>query len=84
MGQVLKGRVAPLAGSVDRNPYEVRVLLGEKVAPLAGSVDRNAHLHRAGGSLDTVAPLAGSVDRNDGEEDGGFLPFSRSPRGERG
>ena len=33
--------VAPLAGGVDRNPYEVRVLLGEKVAPLTGSVDRN-------------------------------------------
>ena len=36
-------RVAPLAGSVDRNPHGSGRVIGRKaVAPLAGSVDRNS------------------------------------------
>src|SRR5699024_3054207 len=36
-------QVAPLAGSVDRNPcFELSTLWTTPVAPLAGSVDRNA------------------------------------------
>ena len=56
-------KVAPLAGSVDRNES----LCGRhgrwEVAPLAGSVDRN---DRGAFFLKAVwvAPLAGSVDRN--------------------
>ena len=58
-------RVAPLAGSVDRNGE----LAGEadaaiQVAPLAGSVDRNADDSLAETESGAVAPLAGSVDRN--------------------
>ena len=41
-------RVAPLAGSVDRNPAASRFCMAASVAPLAGSVDRNG---RPGGSL---------------------------------
>ena len=33
--------VAPLAGSVDRNFWKVKIDLAQEVAPLAGSVDRN-------------------------------------------
>ena len=56
--------VAPLAGSVDRNPYGFFLLLSlPPVAPLAGSVDRNLQLW-CGADDEGVAPLAGSVDRN--------------------
>ena len=34
-------KVAPLAGSVDRNDEEAQKIAVTKVAPLAGSVDRN-------------------------------------------
>ena len=55
--------VAPLAGSVDRNPTEVSGTPRLCVAPLAGSVDRN--ISRSSPTSDIiVAPLAGSVDRN--------------------
>ena len=59
-----RSRVAPLAGSVDRNPDPPPGhRLQHAVAPLAGSVDRNTtrkNPPQGGG----VAPLAGSVDRN--------------------
>ena len=62
-------RVAPLAGSVDRNCQTYDAYRIFKVAPLAGSVDRNGHV---GGRILArdlfVAPLAGSVGRNDNEE----------------
>ena len=65
-------RVAPLAGSVDRNniPAQKDELL-ERRSP-RGERGWN------------VAPLAGSVDRN--QQVGGKRParLSRSPRGERG
>ena len=56
--------VAPLAGSVDRNPeaYMDLYRVGT-VAPLAGSVDRNSYTVDQSRELQ-VAPLAGSVDRN--------------------
>ena len=72
-------RVAPLAGSVDRNVEDVSIhprLLA--VAPLAGSVDRNGASmpqNRSAG----VAPLAGSVDRNDALENGGRMPQTSLP-----
>ena len=56
-------RVAPLAGSVDRNFAVCAPAARGRVAPLAGSVDRNpqpVYIDTEGG----VAPLAGSVDRN--------------------
>ena len=56
-------RVAPLAGSVDRNGAKTDCGALPLVAPLAGSVDRNADGQvLCAGPL--VAPLAGSVDRN--------------------
>ena len=58
-------RVAPLAGSVDRNKYVLNSdSLAQFVAPLAGSVDRNANLSDFATVPQLVAPLAGSVDRN--------------------
>ena len=76
--------VAPLAGSVDRNPYLTYDLVTSAVAPLAGSVDRNAGIKGDFRKQVKVAPLAGSVDRN---AERGFVNFGksrRSPRGERG
>ena len=58
-------KVAPLAGSVDRNFSWRRTLtLPSAVAPLAGSVDRNALVEVVDPYIQHVAPLAGSVDRN--------------------
>ena len=37
----MKQKVAPLAGSVDRNTYIPKLSPRKNVAPLAGSVDRN-------------------------------------------
>ena len=61
----IQPRVAPLAGSVDRNGI-CGGLLGVRggVAPLAGSVDRNANAGNIEKLVGSVAPLAGSVDRN--------------------
>ena len=77
--------VAPLAGSVDRNPLPDTVEAERRrVAPLAGSVDRNASHLADLIDAGQVAPLAGSVDRNSytpSDEDG---DSRRSPRGERG
>ena len=57
-------RVAPLAGSVDRNYLLHKKKLLAIVAPLAGSVDRNLLAQITWSYWDNVAPLAGSVDRN--------------------
>ena len=56
-------RVAPLAGSVDRNRLCSLPPARSHVAPLAGSVDRNNFMAKQR-SEEEVAPLAGSVDRN--------------------
>ena len=56
--------VAPLAGSVDRNPYEVRVLLGEKKSLPSRGAWIEISRPSAGGWPASVATLAGSVDRN--------------------
>ena len=77
-------RVAPLAGSVDRNGVGGLVFRCEHVAPLAGSVDRNAGSYLARDGFQRVAPLAGSVDRNVLLEKVTHRWESRSPRGERG
>ena len=76
-------RVAPLAGSVDRNITLTYTEENLPVAPLAGSVDRNS----AGGERERtkeVAPLAGSVDRNPLFGTPRDALACRSPRGERG
>ena len=59
-------KVAPLAGSVDRNGQSKELRAGlVVVAPLAGSVDRNPYSNYTSIICDgAVAPLAGSVDRN--------------------
>ena len=57
-------RVAPLAGSVDRNLDLLGVVNASRVAPLAGSVDRNIMSLMNNNDRQAVAPLAGSVDRN--------------------
>ena len=76
--------VAPLTGSVDRNPSTYGGLYDEsEVAPLTGSVDRNtkeAYLIH----YDNVAPLTGSVDRNIDPLDVVRAGGRRSPHGERG
>ena len=57
-------RVAPLAGSVDRNQANVNTMeVKGMVAPLAGSVDRNRSIVCIFTAA-SVAHLAGSVDRN--------------------
>ena len=76
-------RVAPLAGSVDRNDELTALRQGNRVAPLAGSVDRNQK-PKLTPPIRAVAPLAGSVDRNVVDPDELFQDYRRSPRGERG
>ena len=77
-------RVAPLAGSVDRNtPIKLRLALD------AGSLpSRGAWIEIGTGGqaacLGAVAPLAGSVDRNTVLVVVSLRQFGRSPRGERG
>ena len=78
-------RVAPHAGSVDRNSLGTKDSYGvEQVAPHAGSVDRNIIKSVFDREMGNVAPHAGSVDRNIPEFVCGILATSRSPRGERG
>ena len=76
-------RVAPLAGSVDRNNKDEGTISLLEVAPLAGSVDRNTSCLPEP-QKGEVAPLAGSVDRNCNGTRLHPWARSRSPRGERG
>ena len=76
-------KVAPLAGSVDRNCMVSPYNKVPHVAPLAGSVDRNQKFARPPAPW-SVAPLAGSVDRNEGFSYIYGAAIRRSPRGERG
>ena len=80
-----QARVAPLAGSVDRNFLGARffALLGV-VAPLAGSVDRNSNKE-----LRTLYEKVSLPSRGAWIEMPGYglaltKARSRSPRGERG
>ena len=59
-------KVAPLAGSVDRNGHVGGRILARDlfVAPLAGSVGRNDNEEGTISVMEEVAPLAGNVDRN--------------------
>ena len=77
-------KVAPLAGSVDRNYADPRLNEKDQVAPLAGSVDRNKLSAFIPICNSMVAPLAGSVDRNLPEVYAPAGEGRRSPRGERG
>ena len=77
-------KVAPLAGSVDRNAASARGdAFDMSSLPSRGAWIEMFHLAFVVRGV-SVAPLAGSVDRN---YDHGKYPFvfdGRSPRGERG
>ena len=81
---VIVYRVAPLAGSVDRNLGRFELIFQKFVAPLAGSVDRNNWLNLGKQLVTAVAPPAGRVDRNGDIVDDAYWGSGRSPRGERG
>ena len=76
--------VAPLAGSVDRNPSLSRTMIPDAWSlPSRGAwIEMALQAARLSGFL--VAPLAGSVDRNGHDTHGAFRCSGRSPRGERG
>ena len=60
IGQYNKLKVAPLAGSVDRNTGKGEKGRATVVAPLAGSVDRNSSLAGNIGSVGTSLPSRGA------------------------
>ena len=52
----MPARVAPLAGSVDRNSVAARAAARMAVAPLAGSVDRNIKTEAGAGDNPCRSP----------------------------
>ena len=78
------GLVAPLAGSVDRNPYTKHYFRRQMLSLPSRGAWIEITFMMAPSNLELVAPLAGSVDRNGDVTGIGHQRVGRSPRGERG
>ena len=80
----MKQKVAPLAGSVDRNTYIPKLSPRKNVAPLAGSVDRNLDTYFFFVPNRLSLPSRGAWIEIGSQPGACEKLFRRSPRGERG